>query len=116
MSSVQEYLVSASGQMSLPAAARHRWNLDAGGPVDVLDLGFGVLIVPKGEGRRLLGGHDRSRVGLFGALRDGDDIVAVEQPHLAHIADAGERTIERRRREERHLRRVLTELAGHHAT
>lgn len=55
MRGVQEYLVSSSGQMSLPAAARHRWNLEAGGPVDVLDLGFGVLTVPKGEGRRLLG-------------------------------------------------------------
>jgi hypothetical protein len=55
MSEVQEYLVSSSGQMSLPAAARHRWNLDRGGPVDVLDLGFGVLTVPKGQGRRLLG-------------------------------------------------------------
>jgi hypothetical protein len=51
---VQEYLVSASGQMSLPAGARHRWKLDAGGPVDVIDLGFGVLTVPKGTGRRLL--------------------------------------------------------------
>ena len=55
MSGVQEYVVSSSAQMSLPAAARHRWNVDAGGPVDVLDLGFGVLTVPKGEGRRLLG-------------------------------------------------------------
>lgn len=54
MSDVQEYLVSSSGQMSLPAAARHRWRLDRGGPVDVLDLGFGVLTVPRGEGRRLL--------------------------------------------------------------
>lgn len=53
--SLQEYLVSSSGQMSLPAAARRRWHLDRGGPVDVLDLGFGVLTVPKGEGRRLLG-------------------------------------------------------------
>jgi hypothetical protein len=52
--SVQEYVVSASGQMSLPAGARHRWKLDAGGPVDVIDLGFGVLTVPKGTGRRLL--------------------------------------------------------------
>lgn len=51
---VQEYLVSSSGQMSLPAGARHRWNLDDGGPVDVIDLGFGVLTVPRGEGRRLL--------------------------------------------------------------
>jgi hypothetical protein len=40
--------------MSLPADARHRWNLDAGGPVDVIDLGFGVLTVPRGSGRRLL--------------------------------------------------------------
>lgn len=55
MSGVQEYVVSSSGQMSLPAAARHRWKLDSGGPVDVIDLGFGVLTVPKGEGRRLLG-------------------------------------------------------------
>jgi hypothetical protein len=40
--------------MSLPATARRRWHLDRGGPVDVLDLGFGVLTVPKGDGRRLL--------------------------------------------------------------
>jgi bifunctional DNA-binding transcriptional regulator/antitoxin component of YhaV-PrlF toxin-antitoxin module len=51
---VQRYLVSASGQMSLPAGVRHRWKLDDGGPVDVIDLGFGVLTVPKGTGRRLL--------------------------------------------------------------
>lgn len=52
--SIQEYLVSASGQMSLPASARHRWQLDDGGPVEVLDLGFGVLTVPKGTGHELL--------------------------------------------------------------
>ena len=52
--SLQEYQVSSSGQMSLPASARHRWDLDAGGPVDVIDLGFGVLTVPKGTGHRLL--------------------------------------------------------------
>ncbi len=51
----QHYAVSSSGQLSLPAAARHRWDLDDGGPVDVLDLGFGVLIVPRGEGRGMLG-------------------------------------------------------------
>ncbi|MBK5224062.1 MAG: AbrB/MazE/SpoVT family DNA-binding domain-containing protein [Acidimicrobiia bacterium] len=53
--SVQEYVVSSSGQMSLPASVRRRWRLDDGGPVDVIDLGFGVLTVPKGAGRRLLG-------------------------------------------------------------
>lgn len=36
--------------MSLPAEARHRWHLDDGGPVDVVDLDFGVLIVPRGDG------------------------------------------------------------------
>lgn len=55
MSAIREYLVSSSGQMSLPAAARHRWDLDDGGPVAVLDLGFGVLTLPVGQGRRLLG-------------------------------------------------------------
>ncbi len=55
MSEVRQYLVSSSGQMSLPAAARHRWDLDGGGPVDVVDLGFAVLTLPWGEGRRLLG-------------------------------------------------------------
>jgi bifunctional DNA-binding transcriptional regulator/antitoxin component of YhaV-PrlF toxin-antitoxin module len=52
--SVKQFLVSSSGQMSLPASARHRWHLDDGGPVDVIDLGFGVLTVPQGTGRRLL--------------------------------------------------------------
>jgi bifunctional DNA-binding transcriptional regulator/antitoxin component of YhaV-PrlF toxin-antitoxin module len=51
---VQEYLVSASGQLSLPAAARHRWNLDKGGPVDVIDLGFAVMMLPKGQAHGLL--------------------------------------------------------------
>jgi hypothetical protein len=54
VTAIQQYLVSSSGQMSLPATARHRWNLDGGGPVDVLDLGFGVLTMPEGHGRRLL--------------------------------------------------------------
>ena len=55
MDGIQQYLVSASGQMSVPAAVRHRWHLDQGGPVDVIDLGFGVLTVPAGEAQRLLG-------------------------------------------------------------
>lgn len=36
------------------AAARHRWNLAKGGPVDVIDLGFAVMVIPKGQARRLL--------------------------------------------------------------
>jgi len=50
----ETFRVSSSGQMSLPADVRHRWHLDDGGPVDVIDLGFGVLTVPAGEAARLL--------------------------------------------------------------
>ncbi|MCU1468452.1 MAG: hypothetical protein JWM72_4380 [Actinomycetia bacterium] len=50
----ETFRVSTSGQMSLPAAVRHRWNLDRGGHVDLIDLGFGVLAVPAGDARRLL--------------------------------------------------------------
>ena len=55
MAKIQQYLVSASGQMSLPAPVRHRWALNEGGTVDVVDLGFGVLTVPAGEASHLLG-------------------------------------------------------------
>jgi hypothetical protein len=55
MEGIQQYLVSASGQMSVPAAALHRWHLDQGGPVDMIDLGFGVLTVPAGQGKWLWG-------------------------------------------------------------
>lgn len=54
MMRTETFRVSTSGQMSLPAAVRHRWNLGEGGQVDVIDLGFGVLTVPVGEARRLL--------------------------------------------------------------
>ena len=50
----QSYRVSTSGRVSLPASVRHRWNLDQGGEVDVIDLGFGVLTIPVGGARRLL--------------------------------------------------------------
>lgn len=52
--SIETYRVSTSGQMSLPAAVRHRWDLDNGGVVDVVDLGFGVLTVPAGRASQLL--------------------------------------------------------------
>jgi len=76
MAGVQEYLVSSSGQMSLPASARHRWHLDGGGPVDVIDLGFGVLTLPKGEGRRLLGDlvTRELHTAFVGSLADDPDL------------------------------------------
>lgn len=50
----ETFRVSTSGQMSIPAVVRRRWNLDEGGKVDVIDLGFGLLTVPAGDARRLL--------------------------------------------------------------
>lgn len=44
------YLVSSSGQMSLPADARRRWKLGHGGPVSVLDLGEVVVVAPGERG------------------------------------------------------------------
>ncbi|GJM38347.1 MAG: hypothetical protein DHS20C19_17140 [Acidimicrobiales bacterium] len=69
MASVEQFLISTSGQMSLPAPARRRWGLSRGGPVDVLDLGFGVLTVPAGTGRALL-----------------DDLLSADD-HRAFVAD-----------------------------
>jgi bifunctional DNA-binding transcriptional regulator/antitoxin component of YhaV-PrlF toxin-antitoxin module len=54
MARAERFKVSTSGQLSLPAAVRRRWHLVAGGQVDVIDLGFGVLTVPAGMAGRLL--------------------------------------------------------------
>ncbi len=49
-----EFLVSSSGQMSVPAAVRRRWGLDDGGRVTVLDLGDAVVLLPPGARQQLL--------------------------------------------------------------
>lgn len=49
-----EFLVSTSGQISVPAAVRHRWGLDHGGRVTVVDLGDAVVLLPPGGRQRLL--------------------------------------------------------------
>jgi bifunctional DNA-binding transcriptional regulator/antitoxin component of YhaV-PrlF toxin-antitoxin module len=49
-----EFLVSTSGQMSVPAAVRHRWRLDKGGRVTVIDLGDAVVLLPSGGRQQLL--------------------------------------------------------------
>lgn len=54
MAIAEQFKVSSSGQMSLPAAVRRRWHLEQGGRVEVLDLGFGVLTVPAGYRGHLL--------------------------------------------------------------
>jgi len=47
-----EFLVSTSGQMSVPTSVGHRWGLDRGGRVTVIDLGDAVVLLPPGDARR----------------------------------------------------------------
>ncbi len=54
MANVQRFKVSTSGQMSLPAPVRRRWNLQRGGGVEVIDLGFALLTVPEGGASAIL--------------------------------------------------------------
>ena len=54
MAETAEFLVSTSGQMSVPAAVRHRWGLDDGGRVTVVDLGDAVVLLPPGARKKLL--------------------------------------------------------------
>jgi bifunctional DNA-binding transcriptional regulator/antitoxin component of YhaV-PrlF toxin-antitoxin module len=54
MATSMEFLVSTSGQMSVPAAVRHRWRLDKGGRVTVIDLGDAVVLLPPGGRHQLL--------------------------------------------------------------
>lgn len=54
MNEPKQYLVSNSGQMSLPAAVRKRWHLEKGGPVLVRDLGWSVTIMPVGGAAQTL--------------------------------------------------------------
>ena len=50
--------------MSLPARARHRWGLDAGGAVGWVDLGDVLVLVP--------GGAAAARAALLDQLSDDD--------------------------------------------
>ena len=74
MATPVEFLVSASGQMSVPAAVRHRWGLDHGGRVTVIDLGDAVVLLPAGARQELLAGalsaEDHRR--FVNALQDPD--------------------------------------------
>ncbi len=50
-----EFLVSKSGQMSVPAEVRRRWGLTDGGRITVVDLGDAVVLLPPGARQQLLG-------------------------------------------------------------
>jgi AbrB family looped-hinge helix DNA binding protein len=71
-----EFLVSSSGQMSVPAAVRHRWGLDEGGRVTVIDLGDAVVLLPADGRQRLiaqaLSAEDHHRL-----------VAAIDDPDLA---------------------------------
>lgn len=54
MASTTEFLVSKSGQMSVPAGVRRRWGLTDGGRVTVIDLGDAVVLLPLGARSKLL--------------------------------------------------------------
>jgi AbrB family looped-hinge helix DNA binding protein len=54
MASTTEFLVSKSGQISVPADVRRRWGLTSGGRVTVVDLGDAVVLLPPGSRQQLL--------------------------------------------------------------
>ena len=54
MGATSEFLVSKSGQMSVPAGVRRRWGLTDGGRVTVVDLGEAVVLLPPGARQKLL--------------------------------------------------------------
>lgn len=62
--------LSQRGQTNLPAALRHRWGIEQGGEVGIIDLGDAALVVPGGlpaarrELRRVL--RERYDIGLAG--------------------------------------------------
>jgi len=78
---VAEFRVSDRGQMALPAETRRRWDLDAGGSVEVADLGDALLIVPAGRGglRSML----REAIEQAGGYSKLASQVAAEDPDLA---------------------------------
>lgn len=69
--------VSHRGQTSLPAELRHRWGIQGGGEIGIIDLGGAALVVP--------GGITAARRELRGVLADRyeDGLAAIEDPDLA---------------------------------
>lgn len=76
MTSVSTAKVSHRGQTNLPAELRHRWGIDGGGEVGLIDLGDAALIVP--------GGVDAARRELRRVLRDRyeEAVGSIEDPDL----------------------------------
>ncbi|MCA1694610.1 MAG: AbrB/MazE/SpoVT family DNA-binding domain-containing protein [Actinobacteria bacterium] len=68
--------VSNRGQTSLPAELRHRWGIDEGGQVGIVDLGGAALVVP--------GGLKAARAELHRVLREryDDAVTALDDPDI----------------------------------
>jgi AbrB family looped-hinge helix DNA binding protein len=62
MASRTEFLVSKSGQMSVPAGVRRRWGLTHGDRVTVIDLGDAVVLSHLDVGPNLKAAAERDRV------------------------------------------------------
>lgn len=69
--------VSHRGQTCLPAELRHRWGIDAGGEIGIIDLGDAALIVP--------GSVDVARRELHKVLRGRYEraVASIADPDLA---------------------------------
>jgi AbrB family looped-hinge helix DNA binding protein len=50
VSKIARFKVSERGQMALPAEVRKRWGLEAGGTVEIADLGDSIVIIPIDDG------------------------------------------------------------------
>lgn len=68
--------VSHRGQTNLPAALRHRWGIDDGGQIGIVDLGNAALLVP--------GGIDVARLELRRVLAENyeDAVADLDDPDL----------------------------------
>ncbi len=76
MSGTSTAKVSQRGQTSLPAELRHRWGIEHGGEVGIIDLGDAALIVP--------GGVERARRELRRVLRERyeEAVAGIGEPDL----------------------------------
>ncbi len=77
MSATSTAKVSHRGQTNLPAELRHRWGIEQGGEVGIVDLGDAALILP--------GGIEAARRELRRVLseRYEDGLAVIEDPDLA---------------------------------